>query len=65
VRAVGYRFRDVRVEGDDLFAVYEATREAVAPARAGGGPTLIEACTNRVVNATICSNDPWGTDEVK
>jgi len=48
VRAAGYGFRGVRVDGDDLFAVYEATREAVARARAGGGPTLIEACTYRV-----------------
>ncbi|MGH2788392.1 MAG: thiamine pyrophosphate-dependent enzyme [Actinomycetota bacterium] len=48
VRAAGYGFRGVRVDGDDLFAVYEATREAVARGRAGGGPTLIEACTYRV-----------------
>jgi TPP-dependent pyruvate/acetoin dehydrogenase alpha subunit len=48
VRAAGYGFPGVRVDGDDLFAVYEATREAVARARAGGGPTLIEVCTYRV-----------------
>ncbi|MPZ92919.1 MAG: pyruvate dehydrogenase (acetyl-transferring) E1 component subunit alpha [Actinobacteria bacterium] len=48
VRAAGYGFEGLRVDGDDLFAVYEATREAVARARAGGGPTLIEACTYRV-----------------
>ena len=48
VRAAGYGFKGLRVDGDDLFAVYDATREAVARARAGGGPTLIEACTYRV-----------------
>jgi pyruvate dehydrogenase E1 component alpha subunit len=48
VRAAGYGFQGVRVDGDDLFAVYEATREAVARARSGAGPTLIEACTYRV-----------------
>lgn len=48
VRAAGYGFPGVRVDGDDLFAVYEAAREAVARARSGAGPTLIEACTYRV-----------------
>lgn len=48
VRAAGYGFPGVRVDGDDLFAVHEAAREAVARARSGAGPTLIEACTYRV-----------------
>ena len=33
----------MRVDGGDVLAVYEATREAVARARAGEGPTFIEA----------------------
>ena len=33
----------VRVDGGDVLAVYEATREAVERARAGDGPTFIEA----------------------
>src|SRR4029077_2313842 len=37
----------VRVDGGDVLAVYEATRDAVARARAGEGPTLIEAVTYR------------------
>jgi TPP-dependent pyruvate/acetoin dehydrogenase alpha subunit len=37
----------VRVDGCDVLAVYEATREAVARARAGEGPTFIEAVTYR------------------
>ena len=36
-----------RVDGLDILAVYEATREAVARARAGEGPTFIEAVSYR------------------
>jgi len=46
-KAVGYGIPGVRVDGADVLAVYEATREAVARARAGEGPTLIEAVTYR------------------
>jgi pyruvate dehydrogenase E1 component alpha subunit len=42
-KAVGYGMPGVRVDGLDVLAVYEATREAVARARAGDGPTFIEA----------------------
>jgi len=37
----------LRVDGGDVLAVYEATRDAVERARAGGGPTFIEAVTYR------------------
>ncbi|HKU57167.1 MAG TPA: thiamine pyrophosphate-dependent enzyme [Gaiellaceae bacterium] len=46
-KAVGYGMPGVRVDGGDVLAVYEATREAVERARGGGGPTLIEAVTYR------------------
>jgi pyruvate dehydrogenase E1 component alpha subunit len=46
-KAVGYGIPGVRVDGGDVLAVYEATREAVARARAGDGPTFIEAVTYR------------------
>src|ERR671934_2726512 len=46
-KAVGYGMPGVRVDGADVLAVYEATREAVARARAGDGPTFIEAITYR------------------
>src|SRR5881409_1181077 len=46
-KAVGYGMPGVRVDGGDVLAVYEATREAVERARSGGGPTLIEAVTYR------------------
>jgi pyruvate dehydrogenase E1 component alpha subunit len=42
-KAVGYGMPGVRVDGADVLAVYEATREAVERGRAGEGPTLIEA----------------------
>jgi pyruvate dehydrogenase E1 component alpha subunit len=42
-KAVGYGIPGVRVDGHDVLAVWEAAREAVERARAGGGPTLIEA----------------------
>jgi pyruvate dehydrogenase E1 component subunit alpha len=46
-KAVGYGIPGVRVDGGDVLAVYEATREAVERARAGSGPTFIEAVTYR------------------
>jgi len=46
-KAIGYGMPGVRVDGGDVLAVYEATREAVERARAGEGPTLIEAVTYR------------------
>jgi pyruvate dehydrogenase E1 component subunit alpha len=46
-KAVGYGIPGVRVDGGDVLAVFEETREAVARARAGEGPTLIEAVTYR------------------
>src|SRR5256885_7014828 len=46
-KAVGYGMPGGRVDGCDVLAVYEATREAVARARAGEGPTFIEAVTYR------------------
>ena len=47
-RADGYGMPGVRVDGNDVLAVYRATVEAVARARGGGGPTLIEALTYRI-----------------
>jgi pyruvate dehydrogenase E1 component alpha subunit len=46
-KAIGYGMPGVRVDGGDVLAVYEATRDAVVRARAGKGPTLIEALTYR------------------
>ncbi len=47
-RAAGYGMPGVRVDGNDVLAVYAVTRDAVDRARAGEGPTLIEAVTYRI-----------------
>lgn len=46
-RAVAYGMPGVTVDGQDVLAVYDATRKAIARARRGDGPTLIEAVTHR------------------
>ena len=46
-KAAGYGIPGVRVDGGDVLAVFEATREAVERARGGGGPTFVEAVTYR------------------
>src|SRR3954471_16291786 len=46
-KAVGYGMPGIRVDGGDVLAVFEATREAVERARGGGGPTFIEAVSYR------------------
>ena len=47
-KAAGYGMPGVRVDGGDVLAVFEATREAVERARAGEGPTFVEAVTYRM-----------------
>jgi pyruvate dehydrogenase E1 component alpha subunit len=49
-RAAGYGMPGVIVDGMDVVAVYEAAGEAIARARAGGGPSLVEAKTYRFFN---------------
>ena len=66
-KALAYGFPGIQVDGNDLFAVYAATREAVARARAGEGPTLIECVTYRLSVHTT-ADDPTkyrSDDEVK
>lgn len=47
IRASGYAMPGVTVDGNDVLAVYEATKGAADRARSGGGPTLIEGKTYR------------------
>ncbi len=47
-RAAAYGIAGEVVDGNDVLAVYEATRRAVERARSGGGPTLLEAKTFRM-----------------
>jgi len=46
-RAVGYGIEGKTIDGNDVGLVYDTVRDAVAKARAGGGPTLIECLTYR------------------
>lgn len=48
-RAAGYAMPGVEVDGQDVLAVYNAAAEAIARARAGDGPSLIECRTYRYV----------------
>ena len=48
LRAAGYGFPGIEVDGNDVLAVYEVATEAVKRARAGDGPTLIESHTYRM-----------------
>ncbi|MBK1869201.1 thiamine pyrophosphate-dependent dehydrogenase E1 component subunit alpha [Aestuariivirga sp. YIM B02566] len=47
-RAQGYGMPGIRVEGNDVVAMHQAVQSAVARARAGEGPTLIDAVTYRI-----------------
>jgi len=56
-RAAGYGIPGVSVDGNDAIAVWRAVGEAADRARAGEGPTLIEARTYRVVPHTSDDDD--------
>jgi pyruvate dehydrogenase E1 component alpha subunit len=47
-KALAYGLPGLQVDGNDILAVYAASREAVDRARAGNGPTLIECVTYRL-----------------
>jgi pyruvate dehydrogenase E1 component alpha subunit len=57
IKAEAYGFEGVQIDGNDILAVYKATKSAVDKARAGGGPTLIEAITYRMGGHST-SDDP-------
>ena len=56
-RSEGFGFPGVRVDGNDVFAMLAVTRAALARAREGSGPTLLEAFTYRM-GAHTTSDDP-------
>jgi pyruvate dehydrogenase E1 component alpha subunit len=56
-KATAYGIPGIRVDGNDVLAMYAATKEAVERARNGGGPTLIEALTYRITPHTT-ADDP-------
>ncbi len=56
-KAIAYGIFGIQVDGNDALAVYQAVREAADRARAGEGPTLIEAVTYRMLMHTT-ADDP-------
>lgn len=56
-KAIAYNIPGIRVDGNDVLAVYVATKEAVERARAGLGPTLVEGLTYRLTPHTT-ADDP-------
>ncbi|MBM7643857.1 pyruvate dehydrogenase E1 component alpha subunit [Scopulibacillus daqui] len=56
-KALAYDIEGVRIDGNDIFAVYFTTLNAIEKARRGHGPTLIEAVTWRY-GAHTTSDDP-------
>jgi pyruvate dehydrogenase E1 component alpha subunit len=66
-KAIAFGFDGVKVDGNDVLAMIVATQAAVDKARAGGGPTLIEAYTYRM-HVHTTADDPKkyrGDEEVK
>jgi len=51
-KAIAYGFEGIRVDGNDVFAVYKATKEALERARDGKGPSFIECYTYRLGDHT-------------
>lgn len=63
-KAIGQGVPALQVDGNDVLAVYVATQEAVERARAGEGPTMIEALTYRLsVHTTADDPTRYRTDE--
>ena len=62
MRAQGFGLPGVTVDGRDFFAVEQTAREAVARARAGEGPTLIEAKTVRWTRHSAVAAGGSGSD---
>jgi pyruvate dehydrogenase E1 component alpha subunit/2-oxoisovalerate dehydrogenase E1 component alpha subunit len=57
VKGRAYGIPSLRIDGNDVLAVYRAVKDAADRARAGGGPTFIEALTYRI-GAHSTSDDP-------
>jgi len=62
-RAAGLGLEGVEVDGSDVLAMYEATTKAVARARQGKGPTLIEALTYRFRGHHVGDGGAYRTKE--
>lgn len=56
-KAIAYDIPGIQVDGNDALAMYQVTKDALDRARAGGGPTFVEAVTYRLMMHTT-SDDP-------
>ena len=63
VRGIGYGVPSIRVDGNDILAMTVAVDEAAQRARAGGGPTLVEAVTFRMSLHTTADDPTVYRDE--
>jgi len=62
-KAVAYGIPGVQVDGNDALAVYRTVGEALAAARGGAGPTLVEAVTYRLLMHTTADDPSRYRDE--
>jgi pyruvate dehydrogenase E1 component alpha subunit len=62
-RAAAFNIPGISIDGMDVFEVYQKTGEAIDRARAGGGPTLLEARTYRFLGHFVGDPQPYRTKE--
>ncbi len=55
-KAYAYGFEGIQVDGNDIFAVYKATKDAIEKAKRGSGPTFIECFTYRMSHHTTADD---------
>jgi pyruvate dehydrogenase E1 component subunit alpha len=55
-KAIAYGMPTIQIDGNDLFAVFKASRDAIERARGGGGPSFIEAVTYRLGDHTTADD---------
>jgi pyruvate dehydrogenase E1 component alpha subunit len=55
-KALAYGMPTIQVDGNDIFAVYKAHRDALERARSGGGPSFIESLTYRLGDHTTADD---------
>ena len=55
-KAIAYGFSGIKVDGNDVFAVYKATKDALQKARSKKGPTFIECFTYRIGDHTTADD---------
>lgn len=62
-KALAYGFEGIQVDGNDVFAVYQAVKESLEKARKGKGPTMIECLTYRISDHTTSDDQAKYRDQ--